>query len=159
MTASADHGFTLLEMVVVVAVIAVLSISATFAATTRRVGDGDRTRFAATYDRLRDAAILGRSPQALAIGPDGWQNLVRARAENGGTLWQKSGNLQKFSAEARFEGEGGAILPRDLALAPEPDLIFLPDGQVTPFEVSFIGNGTVTRCRSAGFSGLICEEP
>jgi prepilin-type N-terminal cleavage/methylation domain-containing protein len=159
MTTSADPGFTLLETVVVVAVIAILSITATFAATTRRAGEGDRARFAATYDRLRDAAILGRSPQALAIVPEGWQILLPERAESGATVWARSGNPQKFIAEARFEGESGAIVPHDLSLAPEPDLIFLPDGQVTPFEVAFIGNGTLTRCRSTGFAGLVCEEP
>lgn len=159
MTTSADPGFTLLETVVVVAVIAILSITATFAVTTRKAGEGDRARFAATYDSLRDAAILGRSPQALALLPNGWQILLPERAENGGTVWQQSGKPQKFSAEARFEGEDGAIVPHDLSRAPEPDLIFLPDGQVTPFEVAFIGNGTLTRCRSAGFAGLICEGP
>lgn len=159
MTTSADPGFSLLEMVVVVAVIAILSITATFAATTRRAEDGDRARFAAAYDRLRDAAILGRSPQALVLVPEGWQILLPERAESGGTVWQLSGKPQKFNAEARFEGEGGAIVPHDLSRAPAPDLIFLPDGQVTPFEVAFIGNGTVTRCRSAGFAGLVCEAP
>lgn len=158
-TPSADAGFTLLEMVVVVAVIAILSVTATFAVTTRRAGDGDRARFAATYDRLRDAAILGQRPQALALVPAGWQNLSPAGTADGLVLWQASGKVQKFNAEARFEGADGAIVPRDPAPAPVPDLVFLPDGQVTPFAVSFIGNGTVTRCRSAGLSGLICEGP
>lgn len=156
-TTQPDSGFTLLEMVVVVAVIAVLSVTATFSITDRSRGEGDVIRFAAAYDRLRDAAILGAAPQGIILVPGGWQVLVPpapGAAEDG---WQPLGKEQKFRGEARFEGPDGAILPRELPRAPSPDITFLPDGQVSPFEATFIGNETLSRCRSAGLLGLDCD--
>ena len=70
-TQGGTAGFTLLEMVVVVAVIATLSISATFAVSTRDSAEADVTRFAAAYARLRDRAILGQSAQGIVIVPEG----------------------------------------------------------------------------------------
>lgn len=156
-TTDPEAGFTLLEMVVVVAVIAVLSVTATFSITDRSRGEGDVIRFAAAYDRLRDAAILSATPQGIILVPGGWQVLVPpapGAAENG---WQLLGREQKFRGEARFEGPDGALLPRELPRAPRPDITFLPDGQVSRFEVIFIGNDTLNRCRSAGLLGLECE--
>jgi prepilin-type N-terminal cleavage/methylation domain-containing protein len=154
---ASEHGFTLLEMVIVVAVIAVLSITATFSVTQRNSGDSDVLRFGAAYDRLRDAAILGHSARGVALLPGGWQVLLPAPPGAEVEGWQTNGRTQKFRGEVRFEGARGPIFPKELDREPAPDLVFLPDGQVTRFEVSFIGNGTVMRCTSAGFSGLICE--
>ncbi len=154
---ASEHGFTLLEMVIVVAVIAVLSVTATFSVTQRNSGDSDVLRFGAAYDRLRDAAILGHAARGVALLPEGWQVLLPALPGAEAEGWQPNGRAQKFRGEVRFEGRNGPILPKDLAREPLPDLVFLPDGQVTRFEVSFIGNGTLTRCASAGFAGLKCE--
>ncbi|WP_417726342.1 GspH/FimT family pseudopilin [Roseovarius sp.] len=153
-----DDGFSLLEMVVVVAVIAVLSVTATFSITDRSRGEGDVIRFAAAYDRLRDAAILGAAPQGMFLVPEGWQVLLPPAPGAPEDGWQPIGREQKFRGEARFEGPDGPILPRELPRAPRPDITFLPDGQVTPFEVTFIGNETLSRCRSAGLLGLDCEK-
>lgn len=152
-----EAGFTLLEMVVVVAVIATLSISATFAVSTRDSAEADVTRFAAAYVRLRDRAILGQSAQGIAIVPEGWQTLAPAPPGAEAEGWQAIGTVQKFRGEVRFEGADGPFFPRELSLEPVPDLLFLPDGQVTPFEVTFIANERLSRCRSTGFAGLDCE--
>jgi len=152
-----EAGFTLLEMVVVVAVIATLSISATFAVSTRDHAEADVTRFAAAYVRLRDRAILGQSAQGIVIVPEGWQTLAPAPPDAEVEGWQAVGIVQKFRGEVRFEGADGPIFPREVPRAPEPDLLFLPDGQVTPFEVTFIANEQLNRCRSTGFAGLDCE--
>lgn len=154
---AADRGFSLLEMVVVVAVIAVLSVTATFTVTDRSRGEGDVIRFAATYDRLRDAAILAGVPRGLALLPGGWQSLDPPRPGARDAGWHPVGSVQKFRGEARFERDRRALEPRDLAQVPRPDITFLPDGQVSPFEVTFIGKTTLSRCRSGGLSGLECE--
>nr|MDA3857591.1 prepilin-type N-terminal cleavage/methylation domain-containing protein [Roseovarius sp.] len=64
---ASEHGFTLLEMVIVVAVIAVLSVTATFSVTQRNSGDNDVLRFGAAYDRLREEASLGHSARGVAL--------------------------------------------------------------------------------------------
>ncbi|WP_297774246.1 GspH/FimT family pseudopilin [uncultured Roseovarius sp.] len=155
---ASDRGFSLLEMVVVVAVIAVLSVTATFAITDRSRGEGDERRFAAAYDRLRDAAILGQQPQGLTLVPGGWLVLVPPAPDALQGGWLPFGKKQKFRGEARFDGPDGAVLPQELPRVPRPDFVFLPDGQVSTFEVTFIGNETISRCRSAGVLGLECED-
>lgn len=152
----AEHGFSLLEMVVVVAILATLSVSAVLALGARRAGPGDAARFVAVHDALRDAAILGQGAQGLRLMPQGWQVLVPDEAEGG---WQASGAVQKFQGEARFEGADGPILPRPEIDPPRPDIVFLPDGKVTAFNAVFVTATGVTQCRSQGFAGLQCTAP
>ncbi|WP_417733685.1 prepilin-type N-terminal cleavage/methylation domain-containing protein [Roseovarius sp.] len=154
---ASEYGFTLLEMVIVVAVIAVLSITATFSVTQRKGGESDVLRFGAAYDRLRDAAILGHEPRGVALVPEGWQVLLPPRPGAPDEGWQPIGRAQKFRGEVRFQSASGQIIPTELARVAGPDLVFLPDGQVTRFDISFITNGTVMRCYSAGLNGLACE--
>jgi len=153
-----EHGFSLLEMVVVVAVIAVLSVTATFAVTDRDQGEADLARFVATYDRQRDAAILGGAPRGLALVPGGWHTLVPPPPDARGDGWQPIGRVQKLRGEARFEKDGKTLAPTALSRAPQPDITFLPDGQVSPFTVTFIANDALNRCRSNDLTGLDCEK-
>ncbi|MDZ7708815.1 MAG: prepilin-type N-terminal cleavage/methylation domain-containing protein [Roseovarius sp.] len=149
-----DRGFSLLEMVVVVAVIATLSVGASLSIGPR--GEtADAPRLASVYDALRDAALLGQARRGLRLVPGGWQVLVPREGAEGG--WQTSGAAVKFRSEVRFEGEGGPILPTppDDRL-PQPDIVFLPDGEVTPFEAVFVTDATITACRSQGLAGLVC---
>ena len=148
-----DQGFSLIEMVIVVAVIAVMSITAVFSV--GRPGapaQSDARRFSEAYARLREAAILSRQSRAMFLGPDGWQ--VLRPGDKPDTKWQPVGKAQKFRGEARFQGKTGALgLGGTAATA---DLIFLPDGQVTQFEASFISAKSVTRCTGSGWEGMTC---
>jgi len=149
-----ERGFSLLEMVVVVAVIATLSVGASLAIGTRG-GTPDAPRLAATYDALRDAALLGQEARGLRLVPGGWQVLLPGAGPAPG--WRVSGGVQQFRSEARFEGARGPILPAPPEdRPPQPDIVFLPDGEVTPFEVVFVTEGAVTACRSLGLAGLDC---
>ncbi len=154
LNARPDCGFSLLEMVVVVAIIATLSVGASLSIG-QRGGTADAPRLTATYDALRDAAILGQEARGLRLVPGGWQALLPG--EGGDLGWRVSGGTQAFRSEARFEGARGPIL----AAAPDggpprPDIVFLPDGEVTPFEVVFVTDDAVTACRSQGLAGLEC---
>ncbi|MFB9148698.1 prepilin-type N-terminal cleavage/methylation domain-containing protein [Roseovarius ramblicola] len=149
-----DSGFSLLEMVVVVAIIATLSVGASLAIGARG-GTADAPRLAATYDALRDAALLGQEMRGLRLVPGGWQVLLPAEGDAPG--WRVSGAVQSVRAEARFEGTRGPILPAPPdTRPPQPDIVFLSDGEVTPFEVVFVTDDTVTACRSRGLAGLDC---
>jgi prepilin-type N-terminal cleavage/methylation domain-containing protein len=155
LSAGAERGFSLLEMVVVVAVIATLSVGASLSIAARG-GAGDAPRLAETYAALRDAAVLGQEARGLRLLPEGWQVLLPR--EGGAPGWQVSGAVQEIRAEARFEGAGGPILPAPPdGRPPRPDIVFLPDGGVTPFEVVFVTDAAVTACRARGLAGLQCE--
>jgi prepilin-type N-terminal cleavage/methylation domain-containing protein len=151
----AVSGFSLLEMVVVVAVLATLTVAATLSIG-RRAGSGDAARFVAAYRGLMDAALLGQEARGLRLMPGGWQVL---RPEGPGQGWQGSGPVQPFRDAVAFEGAEGPILPRPDLDPPEPDLVFLPDGKLTPVTVSFAAGGSVTLCRSVPLSGLDCAAP
>ncbi len=148
-----DQGFSLIEMVIVVAVIAVMSITAVLSVgRSGATSQSDAARFSAAYARLREAAILSHQARAMFLGPGQWQ--VLKPSDDGPAQWLPVGAAQQFRGEVRFQGktialgQGGAT--------PTPDLIFLPDGQVTPFEVSFIAAKSVTRCSGSGWEGMTC---
>lgn len=157
LSARRDHGFSLLEMVVVVAVIATLSVGASLSIRPRG-GTADVPRLVSAYDALRDTAVLGQMPRGLRLVPGGWQVLVPVEGEQEGAEegWQPSGKPVKFRSEVRFEGVGGPILPAPEGRAPRPDIVFLPDGKVTPFEAVFVTDATITACRAQGLAGLEC---
>lgn len=148
-----DRGFSLIEMVIVVAVIAVMSITAVFSVgRSGATSQNDARRFSEAYARLREAAILSRQSRAMFLGPDAWQVLKPEGTPDAD--WVLVGKAQKFRGEVRFQGKTGAL---GLASSePTADLIFLPDGQVTPFEVSFISAKSVTRCTGSGWEGMTC---
>ncbi|MGX0903240.1 prepilin-type N-terminal cleavage/methylation domain-containing protein [Roseovarius sp. MBR-79] len=145
-------GFSLLEMVVVVAVMATLTLAATLSVG-RRSGPSDAAHFAEAYGALMDAALLGQEARGLRVMSGGWQVL---RPVAPGQGWQSSGPVQKFRDAVVFEGTDGPILARERPDPPVPDLVFLPDGKLTPVTVRFTTGGVVTLCRAVPLAGLDC---
>lgn len=154
-----DQGFTLLELVIVVAVVALLSITTVFSVGRSSSSSGnDVLRFKTTYDQLRQAAILGREPKAMALRQKGFQALTYNNGhEPAGIDWLEASKAQLFSGEVRFQGLAAPLIPGFEEGELTPDLVFLSDGQVTSFAVSFISLDQVTRCTGSGWSGLNCE--
>jgi prepilin-type N-terminal cleavage/methylation domain-containing protein len=150
---SKTAGFTLLEMVVVVAVMATLTLAATLSVG-RRAGPSDVAHFAGAYGALMDAALLGQEARGLRVMQEGWQVL---RPVAPGQGWHASGAVQKVRDTVVFEGDDGPILARERPDPPVPDLVFLPDGKLTPVTVRFTAGDVVMLCRAVPLSGLDCE--
>jgi prepilin-type N-terminal cleavage/methylation domain-containing protein len=149
-------GFTLVELLIVVAVLALLSVGAGFS--TGRVAAGragDAARFAALHERLREAAVFERRPAALSLEAGGWRRLTPDA--DSPTGWRAAGETGRFRGETRFAGEGGTLGRPGADALEQPDLVFLPGGASTPFRVSFISGDGVIRCDSDGWTGLSCR--
>lgn len=153
-----DQGFTLLELVIVVAVVALLSITAVFSVG-RSAGSSanDALHFKSTYDHLRQAAILGRTSKAMSLRQKGFQALDNSTDDTPDAAWVPANKAHLFAGEVRFRGLNTSLYPGFEEGELLADLVFLADGQVTSFEVSFILADQVTRCIGTGWAGLSCE--
>jgi len=145
-----DAGVTLVELLVVVAVLAVLGVSSSLLAFR---GDGadaarsDLAWFQANYDRARLLAIEGRSPQGLNVTAQGLQRLV-VRAER----WQGDPPARRWQGRVTLAAQGA------VALHGAPDIMLLANGQTTPFSINFNDRGRAgQRCESDGWTGLQCS--
>lgn len=146
---ASQAGFTLIELMICVAIISVLAVGATLSL--GRVGsaaDTDLDRFRRLHDTARDLAIREQSRRGLdldaqglriaQLGPEGWQRGDR------GIAWRGQVNLSRpVAAEPSLPGT--------------PDIVFLGNGRSSAFTLTFtIRGGPVRRCRSDGWRGLTC---
>ena len=148
-------GFTLIELVVVMAIMSVLALSVSFSAA--RMGAGqqsDVAGFSAQFERLYERAIMGRAPLALSLSDRGWQML--RPDDSTPDRWIAVGRVRVLRGEARFETADLTPARRTGAPLLYADLVFLPNGQSTPFRVAFISAQGVTRCTSDGWTGVKC---
>ncbi|WP_323769593.1 type II secretion system protein [Antarctobacter sp.] len=144
---SCDAGFSLLELMVSVAVLAVLAVGAGLA-TGSAVSPAarDAERFRRAYDQNWSLAILGRELRGLTVTPDG---LMLARKDEDG--WDGGALLYDWRGQAHFTATGP--LP-DFGT---PEITFAPDGSSTAFSLVFSSSrGPVWRCASDGWSKLTC---
>ena len=138
-----DAGVTLIELVVVVAVMASLVLGVTLSA---GLGGGrsesDLMSFRTAYDQARSLAVHGQLRRGLALSVKG-----RRIAWWRGDGWQLSEQLQPWRGRVSYQIEGSS------AAQEAPDIIFLPNGQTSAFSIQFDS----INCRSDGWTGLICE--
>lgn len=144
-------GFSLIELVVVMAVIAILSLSVSLSLSRGKSVGGmprDAVRMQGQFAALRDSAIHGRRPAALSVIPAGWQVM---RMQDG--VWQGAGPRVRWSGAAVFQRDLSAPLPDGSA----PEVVFLPDGRSTAFSIRFTDRGVVAVCTSDGWAPLECN--
>ncbi|PIE15619.1 MAG: type II secretion system protein GspH [Rhodobacterales bacterium] len=146
-----QSGFSLIELMVVVAIMAVLSISVTFSL--GRTGErsaGDAAKFSQLFDSLQETAILARRPVGLLISEQGWQQL---QPDQDGILWQPTGHSARFQSEARLK----TTPPPPRRAEPLPNVVLLANGQSTAFELAFVSEQNTIICRTNGWEGLQCR--
>ena len=149
---SRDAGFTLIELMIVVTVLSILTVSVglsmSFGRVERRVSD-DAQRLQRYVTKLQENAIYSRRPRGLMLSARGW----RVAQFNPQTrVWDTEGYGQDWQGAASVR-----LGYRSFGVARLPDVVFLPDGRSTPFEITLSYGGSFSTCKNDGWTGLICD--
>lgn len=145
---SAEAGFTLIEMLVATAIMAILALGAALALPRAASPEQrDMARFQQQFEALQTLAITGGQSRGLRITRQGLQLALR---QDGG--WQFSPKIQPWQGRVGFAADGA----QQPASSEVPEIRFLATGEVTGFDIAF---GSTRRCQSAGWAGLICSGP
>jgi len=138
-------GFTLVELMIVVAVLSLLTLSVTLGVNRPRVpGSQDWARFQRLHDRLREQAVMGQRTLGVQFRDTGYQRQVRTAAG-----WQDEGPAGSWTRPVRIERPFGAT----------DRVTFLPNGQSTPVRVAFAGADATqaeTVCSTDGWDPVAC---
>lgn len=142
-------GFTLIELMVVIAVLSLLTLSATLGVNRpRRAESEDWARFARIHALLREQAVMGQEVLGLRLTPDGYLRLRRDRSG-----WLGDGPDATWARPVQVMEPFGA----------DSIVAFLPSGQSTPVRLSFApgatGSGLETQCVSDGWGPVTCANP
>lgn len=135
-------GFSLVELVVVVAVMATLAVGASLVATNRQDAPADIHVLTQSFERARSAALHSRQTQGLRLTARGVARFERAQGR-----WQETGTERRWrrgvrvSADLAQQGRAG------------PNVVLLGDGTVSGFAVDFASG---TRCVLDTAAGLTC---
>ena len=148
-----EAGFSLLEMLVVVTVLAILTVSVglsmSFGRSKQQASDA-ANQLQTTLAQLRNTAIYSGVAQGLVISQQGWR-VARFVPESRG--WDMSAREIRWQVGVAFQPTSPDF---SFGVPPVPEVVFLPDGQSSPFEITFSALGRYQTCRSDGWSGLTC---
>lgn len=138
-----DRGFSLIELMIAVAVLAILSTTVVMSVSRPQSGSqSDLVRFQKAYERVRRDAIISREVTALAIRATGYQRLV----------WRDG--WQELGTSVNWKGEVSVLQPFDR----DAPIEFTPSGQVTALRIQFLENDQTTMCVSDGWEPLKCNR-
>ena len=186
--AQKEAGFTLVELLVSIAVLAVLALGATLALPRGSApAQRDMALFQRQFEQMRQLAITGQSSRGLVIGPEGLR--LASRQANPQASPQASQVDPQTDRPPRGQAQTWQISPRpqpwqgrvhfepltSQARSGIPDIQFLADGRSSAFRIHFSprpgalrqgahqgahqgGAGRQSSCRSDGRTGLICDN-
>ncbi|MCJ7874790.1 prepilin-type N-terminal cleavage/methylation domain-containing protein [Phaeobacter sp. J2-8] len=141
-------GFTLIELMVVVAVLSVLAVGVGFfvSRSDRTAQESDVLRFQRQVESARARALQGRQKQGLFVTARGFRSTV-----------ETVDGWAKPQHEIRWRGVVTLRLQTPRQGPNSPHIVMLPDGRITAFSLSFAPE-TNTRviCRSDGVAGMSC---
>lgn len=136
-------GFSLVELVVVVAVLSTLAVGASLVAVSRDREPADIHILSQSFERARSAAVQSRQTQGLRLTPRGVTGFVR---QEGG--WVAKGSERRWRGRVRVSAD----LPRQGRDG--PNVVLLANGTVSGFAVNFT-NGAA--CVQDALTGLTCD--
>ena len=135
-----QKGFTLLEVMLVMVIIALAAAgvvamqSDRLSATGKLLRQIDVLRQTAKY--MSDVALLEKHTVGLQLTTDGWLFYAPKKDRTGEWQWQEIANNDNLP----LRGDWDAPARPDVTPSSEeakPQIVILPDGQVTPFSVFF----------------------
>lgn len=145
--ASSDAGVTLIELLIVVAVLSVLVVGIGLSTGRGAVPvQSDQARFQDRFETARSLAVHGGLPRGFDIEPQGLRQM-----RYGPDGWRSSPSLTRWRGRVTYRVQAG------IAGTATPAIVFLPNGQTTAFSISFVDDGRITRCTSDGWTGLQCR--
>jgi len=138
-----NAGFTLIELMIVVTVLSVLTLSVGLGVTRPRSPNAqDWARFQAAHAQLRDQAILSGEVLGLALDGGGFQRLA----------WRDGGWVQAGQA-LRWRDAVQVIAPQD----GRGPVLVTPGGRGTALRLRFERGARVTICVTDGWGPVSCE--
>lgn len=142
-TRPASGGFTLLEVLVVVMIIGVLAGIAVLAIGLRPQGDRlelEARRLAALLELGAEEAQLRGIELGFARTQDGYQFLATVPDAGVWQVYEDSGPFRprrfQVPLEAVLRVEQRLVPPPDPQAEPEPEVLLLSSGEITPFELA-----------------------
>ena len=142
-------GFSLIELVVCVAVLAVLAVGAGLVAS--RSGSAalqsDSKRFQQHMETARARALQGRQSQGFFVTPTDFSTAVQTHDG-----WEAN------TAEMRWRGKAVLQLKEPRLDINLPHLMLLPDGRISAFTLLLTAGGSgQIRCGSDGIAVVSCN--
>ena len=158
-----QHGFTLIELIVVVGIVSILALALGLSTgpVIERSRPGSAPHGAAALlaqvEAARGRALHYRQPAGLVPGAQGWTLVAR---DPDGEGWVPARRKETLDGAMRWEIDGTRHTPPVIWRETDgaPPIRFLVDGRATPFRVVLAGRGGVSRvCETDGLEPLTCR--
>lgn len=155
--ATAQAGFTLVELLVVISVLAIVSLGvglSTGGAFGRNSAGSIADELTQNITQTRQQAVLGRVVLGLQPQRNGWQVMQR----RGQGDWQAlPGGQAEHSAVLSWQINGARFVPG--AQQATPPILFAPDGRMTPLSLRIAQGGRQVGCAGDGAGSFACQSP